>query len=53
MVRAGARVVRVAVFSTVVYILVQTNFARNVFLGSIKIRQYITLFDIICPGPIL
>ena len=53
MARIGARVVRVAVLSTVVYILVHTNAARNAFLGYNIIPQYVTLFDIVCPGPIL
>ena len=34
MVRIGARVVRVVVFSAVVYIVIQTNVARNAFRGS-------------------
>ena len=53
MVRIGARVVRVAVFSAVVYILVHTNVARNFFFDSTIIAKQMTLFGIICPGPIL
>ena len=49
----GACVVRVAIFSTVVYIMVQTNVARNAFRGYTIIPRYMALFDIICPGPIL
>ena len=53
MVRIGVCVVRVAVFSTGLYIVVQTNVARNVFRGSTIITQHMTLFDIIFPGQIL
>ena len=52
MVRVAACVVRVAVFSTEVYSVVQTNFVSNAFRGSTIIPQYMTLFDIICSGPI-
>ena len=52
MVRIGARFVRVAVFSTVVYIAVQTNVARKDFRASAIIPQHMTLFEIICPCPI-
>ena len=53
MVRIGACVVHVAVFSTVVFILVQTNVTRYAFLIFTITPQYITLIAFICPGPIL
>ena len=46
MVRIGACVVRGAVFSTVVYIVVQTNIARIAFRGSTSIPQHMTLVGI-------
>ena len=46
MVRVGACIVRVAMFSTLLYILVQTNAARNAFRDSTTIPQHMTLFDI-------
>ena len=49
MVRIGACVVRVAVFSAVVYTAVQTNVARHAFRDYTIMPQYVTLFDIICP----
>ena len=52
MVRIGACVVRVAGFSPVVYIAVQTNVARNAFRGFAIVPQYMASFDTICPGPI-
>ena len=53
MVRIGARVVSIVLFSSVVYVVVQTNVARDAFLGSTTIPQYMTLLNIICPGPTL
>ena len=53
MVRVGACVVRVAVLLAVACIAAQTNVARNAFLNSTIIPQYMTLFEIICPSPIL
>ena len=46
----GACVVRVPVFTTVVYILVQTNVAPNAFRTVIIIPQYMTKFamDQVC-----
>ena len=41
-VRTGAYVGRESVFSTVVYISVQTNVARNAFRVATTISQYIT-----------
>ena len=41
MLRFGACVVRVVVFSAVVYVVVQTNVARNAFRDSIIIPQHI------------
>ena len=52
-VRIGACVVLLAVFTTVAYIAVQANVARNTFRGSTTIKQYMTLFEFIFPGPIL
>ena len=53
MARIGSRLVRVTVLSAVVYIVVQTNVARNdILCYSIIPPQYMTLSDIICPGPI-
>ena len=49
--RIGACVVRVAVFSEMVYIAVQKNVACNANRDSTTKPQYMTLFEIICPGP--
>ena len=46
MVRISARVVRVAVFSKVVYIAIQRNVARNAFLDSTTIPQHMTSFEL-------
>ena len=42
MVRIGAYVGREAVFSTIVYIAVQTNVARNAFRAATTTPQYMT-----------
>ena len=45
--------VRVALISTVVFIVVQKNVARNAFRGFTLIQQHITLFEIIFPSTVL
>ena len=49
--RIDARVVRVAMFSTVAYTAVQTNVALNAYRDSTIVPQYMTLLGIICPSP--